>query len=135
MWFTPFEFLFESEIQGVAFLSEHFIRPLGYVVFVEVDYSVELFLDLGLSESCVLIWLLVAGVGSVVVSVISVKMPDKDVCEVPWSLVGGFEPIDVIMSDKSAVQGEKVVKLLAHPVDVSALDHLFEVLYDGDCHG
>jgi hypothetical protein len=28
-----------------------------------------------------------------------------------------------------------VVKLLAHPVNVSSLDHLFEVSDDGYCHG
>jgi hypothetical protein len=94
---------------------------------VNIDYSFELPLDIGLGEACVLIWLLVASVGSVAVSVFSVKVPDKDICKVSWNLIGGFEPVDVVMGDKSAIKGEKVVKLFAHAVDVSALNHSFEV--------
>jgi hypothetical protein len=132
---TPFEFLFELKIEGVAFLSECFVPPSGYQVFVEIDYSFELFLDLGLGQPRVLIRLLVAGIGSVVISVFSVRVPDEDICEVPWGLVGGFEPVDVVVGDESAVEGEKVVQFLAHAVDVSALDHFFEVSNNGCCHG
>jgi hypothetical protein len=135
MRFTPFEFFFELEKQGVAIFSECFACPSGYQVLVEIDYSVKFSLDLSLGKSCVLIGLLVAGIGPVVVSVFSIKVPDEDVCEVPWSLIGGFEPVDVVMGDESAVEGEEVIQLLAHAVDISALDHLLEVSNDGYCHG
>ncbi len=73
MWFTPFEFFFELEVDGVAFLSACFARPSGYQAFVDIDYSFELLLDLDLGQAGILIWLLVAGIGSVVISVLPVK--------------------------------------------------------------
>jgi hypothetical protein len=135
MRLTPFEFLSKLQVEGIAFLSECFARPTGYLVLVEIDYPFELPFDLGLGQTCVLVWLLVAGIGPVVVSVLSVKVPDKDVCEISWSPVSGLEPVDVVMGDESAVESEKVIQLLSHAVDVSALDHLFEISNDGDCHG
>ena len=111
--FALFEFFLEFEVEDVAFLSEWFIGPLGYQVLVEIDHSFELFLDLSLGQPGVLVWFLVAGIGSVVISVLSVKVPDEHICEVSWSLVGGLEAIDVVMGDKSTVEGEEVIVLLS----------------------
>jgi len=55
-------------VEGVAYFSLFFFSPMGYPVFMKVDYSFELFLDLSLSQPGVLVCLLVAGIGSVVVT-------------------------------------------------------------------
>ena len=98
-----------------------------------IDYSFKLPFDLCLGQPCVLVGRLVAGIDAAVVWVFSVKVLDEDLSKVHRFSVDALEAVDVIMGNKSAVEGEEAVELLVHPVDVFVLDDLFEVFNDG-CH-
>ena len=72
-----------------------------------------------------------AAIGSVVVPVFPVEMPDEDLAEVPGTPVNGLEPFDVAVSDEAAVEGQKLVEFLVHFIDTSAFNDFFEVFDDG----
>ena len=68
-----------------------------------------------------------AGVDSLVVPMLSVKVPNEDLCKVLGALVSGFEAVDVVVGDEPAVEVEELVEFLVHFVDVSGFNDFFKV--------